>query len=59
MYVYTLVMEQEIEIKEEKKVRKLFWLEETQAKKVEREARMKKISESALARHIISKWFAK
>lgn len=51
---YTYLMEKIIN-----KVKKVFWLEPIQKRKIEREAKVRKVSESALIRHIINQWFQK
>jgi len=43
----------------EKYIKKSFWLSKILKRKIEAESKAKKISESALMRHIISNWFAK
>lgn len=40
-------------------IKKSFWLEKKTASQVEKEAKRKEVSESALMRHIISHWFKK
>ena len=43
----------------EKFIRKSFWLSQKNKRDIEKEARQRKITESALVRHIISNWFKK